>query len=181
MTELSVKDLHEFITNQLSNRVLRLYKSHHIITEADLQSHVHHMLSSFISKRESKHGYNKVLNKPFFKELQLYPDIVIFRNKKPWIIFELKEKKKVNKDKLQIEYNDFRREKKHFKSLKRGYLLYVAYRGTGKCQVKPKKEDKGFFYEIPIVMESKIKSKFKLDKWIDNRKFWAKYAKEKKN
>lgn len=175
MSKPNLTEVHAFVIGKLANRIFRLFKSHHIITEGDLQSHVHHMLSSFIKKNTEEHDDYKILNKPYFKELRLFPDVVIFRNNKPWIVFELKEKKsKAKKEKMLLEYRDFRKLKAKNKTIERGYLIYAAIRGTSEPLLKPVAD----FYEIPIVLEAKIHNRLKLDQWLGKRKILAKYFKE---
>ena len=158
MAKLGIKEFHKYMKNDLSKEILKRYESFLILSEADLQSHVWQILSEFFRKIESKPGLHKILNKPYLEELDLHPDLVVFRRNKPWVIIELKERKRLKQRTASKEFQRLIKAREHFKSkhdykLKRGYLLYVSRYGGEKVLSGTKGKGARFFFEIPIILE----------------------------
>jgi hypothetical protein len=180
MAKPTIKEFHNYMNNDLPKEILKRYKSFLVLSEADLQSHVWQILYKFFRKIESKPGLHKILNKPYLQEINIHPDLVVFRRDKPWIIIELKERKRFKQRTASKESQRLIKARKHFKSkydykLKRGYLLYVSRYGDGKVLSGPKGEGTRFFFEIPIILES-FRNTDDIKKWEKEFKKWAKYV-----
>lgn len=114
MTKPGVKELHTYITGDLCKEIFWRYVGFLILSEADLQSHMCQLLSDFLKEHESKAGLHKVLNKPYLKDLNIHPDLVIFRRGRPWIVIELKEGKRLKEITASKEYARLIKMKEHF-------------------------------------------------------------------
>jgi hypothetical protein len=177
MSKPSIKELHKFMTEDLRKEILQHYLDYLILSEADLQSHVWQILSGFLKEKQSKKELHKVLNKPYLKELNVYPDLVVFRHGKPWVIIELKETKQIKQKTIDEEFDLLIEMKEHFESTKRGYLLHVSRYKSKKGLKGPKGAGAYFLYEIPIVLEDVLIPN-KIKEWEEGRKKWAKYVHE---
>jgi|SRR5580698_8374726 hypothetical protein len=94
MSKLGVRQFHKFMRGPFRESIRRAYRSHRIFCEADLQSYAWHAIRRFLRRNEEAPGKFRVLNKPFMRACQgTYPDLVVFRGRKPWAVIELKEGK----------------------------------------------------------------------------------------
>jgi len=175
MAKPSIKEAHAYLTNYLKKEIFRRYRSYLILSEADLQAHVWQILSDFFSNNESEEGLHKVLNKPYIKELNIHPDLVVFKRDEPRIVIELKEKQEIKEKDAYKDYQRLLKMKDHFKPVQRCYFLYVSRYGSGK--ILPSK--RGFF-EVPIVLEDLLTTS-EIKEWEDGRKQWAKYVHARKD
>lgn len=179
MSEPNLTAVDKFIKETLSKKILDRYMSFQIISERDLQSHVSVILYDYFKKTQNKPELLNILTEPHLKELGLKkPDIVVFRHRKPWIAIELKEKKKLKLRTAENQRERLLRMRDIFPTLKRGYLLYVARKGTGKM-VKGFKNEGRYFCEIPIVLATEMNKmdKEELRSWERQHKYWDKYSK----
>ena len=134
------------------------------------------MLYDYFQKSQTKPELLNILTEPHLKELgRKKPDIVVFRHRKPWIVIELKEKKELKPSTAENQRERLLGMRKIFPTLKRGYLLYIVRKSTGKVIRGPKKDGKYFFYEIPIVLANMDKEKSR--SWTEQYKYWNKYSK----
>ena len=106
MTKPTIKEFHNYVYGKLSKKILKKYRSFQILSESDLQSYVWYYISKYLRNTETEKGLHKVHNNHYIKELDIHPDIAIFRRKKPWIIFELKEGRKLKKPTVLKEFRD---------------------------------------------------------------------------
>lgn len=179
MKKLGIKQIHNFISTELPERIFEKYRNYEILSEADLQSHVWDLLSKYFAENEEKLGLYKVLNKPYFKEVRIHPDLVIFRRGKPFITIELKEWRKPKQESAKRELQRLINAKQHFNEhheykIKRGYLIYLSWYNVGRIIDGPKGNAARFFFEIPIVPENF--STTELKNWKSGFKKWAKYV-----
>jgi hypothetical protein len=157
--------------------ILKSYKACQILTEGDLQSFAWYRIRQFLKKAKGTTEF-RVLNKPFLRESHTYPDLVVFRNGKPWAAIELKESKRLPEKTAEKEREKLKLARKAYSSLKRGYLVYVARYGDKRTLHGSKGENAYYFSEVPIVM---WKSKAGADReWTRTFKGWSKYAPEPK-
>ncbi len=175
MSKPRLTELHKFMTESLRKEILRRYLDYLILSEADLQSHVWQILSDFLTEKQDQKEIHKVLNQPYLRKLTAYPDLVIFRHGNPWVIIELKEKKRIKQKTIDVESELLIDLKKHFKSIKRCYILYVS-RHKPKVGVKAPKGAR--LYLIPVVLEDIFPS-YKIREYEKGFKKWAKYVGEK--
>lgn len=162
----------------IAKEVRDRYWNYHILSEADLQAVVWQLIHLFISKHDPQFETFKILNKPYLKGLRIHPDIVVFENRKPWVVIELKEGKKLNPTAAKADWERLIESKKAFRA-KRGYLFYVARYGTQKILSGPKKKGAKFFFEVPVVLEF-IYPEARIKQWEQEYRFWAKYSEKSK-
>jgi len=118
-----------------------------------------------------------VLNKPYFKKFNLYPDIVVFKREKPWVLIELKEMRLFNDRSANKEREKILRLRRLIKDTqakypRQGYLIWVARKGKGKIFYGPKGEGARFLFTIPIILNMENE---KLEKWREIFRRFSKY------
>ena len=87
-----------------------------------------------------------MLNKPFLRDCKTYPDLVVFRGKKPWAVIELKESKKLTLTGASAERKKLTQARKKL-DYRRGYLVYVAREGENRALHGPKGRAAYHFFE----------------------------------
>jgi hypothetical protein len=91
-----IKEFDTFLRNEFSKRIRESYEKLEILSEADLQAHAWLRIRQFFNEfKESGHRF-RVLNKPYFREAGIHPDLGVFKRRKSWVLIELKERKKVS-------------------------------------------------------------------------------------
>jgi len=116
----------------------------------------------------------RVLNKPYLRALTTYPDLVIFKRQKPWVVIELKEQRQLSRVAAQKEWLKLIKARNALHP-KRGYFIYVARKGSRKVLSGPKGDGARFFFEVPIVLEH-VWTPAKIDAWKIERRLWARYV-----
>jgi len=173
MKQLGIKALNRFLKRELTVEVLEKYWDFQIFSEADLQSIVWKLLSEFITKANSKPGEFLVLNKPYLRGLGIHPDIVVFRDRQPWVVIELKERRVLEERSARKELRRLLKTRVKLRAQK-GYLLYVARYGDGRVLKGPKGKAARFFCEIPIILEA-VRPKESIRRWERVFRYWARY------
>jgi hypothetical protein len=176
MKKLSIKDFHRFMRGAFANSIEHAFKQHHIFCEADLQSFAWQKIKSFLEKHEETKGKFRVLNKPFLRDCRTYPDLVIFRRHKPWVVIELKESRMMTESSAMKERKKLLQARKALQP-KRGYLIYVARFGQRRVLLGSKGKGGYFFFEVPVVLELTMK-KEKIREWAQEFRAWSKYVVE---
>ena len=153
---LGIREFDAFIRGDFKKEIRKAYKSPEIFCESDLQSLAWSLLRDFV--RRSGDGKMRVLNRPYFKDLKLYPDLVVFRRNKPWVVVELKEKKQMGTSSIEKEKNKILhvRDKVrdiHAKYPKRGYLIWVSRYATEQAMKAPKGDGAKFYFEVPVALD----------------------------
>jgi len=177
MKKLGIKEIHNFISKNLKDKIFKNYKNYEILSEADLQSHVWQLLFKYFRKKEEKKGLFRVHNEPYHKELKNHPDLVVYRNDKPYIIIELKEwrssrkKNAANKDVKRLLDAKKHFFEKHKYKIKRGYFMYVSWKPFKNLNEGPKRDGARFLFVIPLVPDDFIPTK----QWKDGFKQRSKY------
>jgi len=174
MAKLSIVQFHHFMRGKFTESVHRAYESHQILCEADLQSFAWHEIRKFLSKNGEASGKFRILNKPFLRECKKYPDLVVFRKNKPWVLLELKESKYLPEKVASGERDKLLEAREELgKKPKRGYLVYVARYGNRRTLHGPKGPGAHYFFEVPIVLAKKGETMD--DDWRHEFKKWSKY------
>lgn len=93
-----------------------------------------------------------MLNKPYFRDVRIHPDIAVFKRTKPWVLLELKERRRLTERSAQKEGARLIEAKKLLRP-KRGYLLYVARYGKGAVLRGRKGPGTKYFFEVPITLQ----------------------------
>jgi hypothetical protein len=171
MKKLGIKEIHNFISTDLKTKISERYFAHEILSEADLQSHVWQLLFEYFRENEEKHGLFAIHCNNYFKELHNHPDLVVYRNNKPYIIIELKEWRAVD----EKRWNSSRKEGAAFKDMqrlldakkyfvekyrvKRGYFMYVSWEPVKALENIVKGEGARFLFSIRLVNEDVTFSK----------------------
>lgn len=179
MQKIGILAFHKFLKNELRVEVLEKYWNYHILSEADLQSVVWHLISTFLSRHDPDGRRFKVLNKPYLRGLRIHPDIVVFRRRKPWVVIELKERKRLSPRSANSERDRLLKSRRLF-GARRGYLIYVARYGDEKLIRGRKGAAARFFFEIPIILDT-MHSLKSIKKWEADFKFWSKYVSDGQN
>ncbi len=174
MSDLSAAQFRRFMRGPFSDSIRKAYKSHQILCEADLQSFAWYRIRQFLKKVGGSRGKFRVLNKPFLRKSKTYPDLVVFKDKTPWAVIELKENRKLPEKTALMERGKLRLARGSYAELKRGYLVYVARYGERRALPGPKGDNAYYFSEVPVVM---WRGKAGADKeWIKEFRSWSKYA-----
>jgi len=175
MKKLGITKFHDFMRGQFAKSIEKTYMSYHIFCEADLQSYAWQEITNFVRRNEEKRGKFRVLNQPFLRGLRMFPDLVVFRGKKPWVVIELKESKRLMATDAKAERKKLRgvRKKLHHK---RGYLVYVARYGNERVLRGPKGRGNAYhFFEVPIVLELAMRNRRKVQEWAKGFRRWSKH------
>jgi hypothetical protein len=177
MSKLGVRQFHKFMRGPFRESIRRAYRSHRIFCEADLQSYAWHAIRRFLRRNEEAPGKFRVLNKPFMRACQgTYPDLVVFRGRKPWAVIELKEGKSLPELRASTERKKLLDARRALGlEPKRGYLVYVARYGSKRALSGPKAEGAHYFFEVPIVLELSM-TRPELDDWKKEFGLWSKYV-----
>jgi hypothetical protein len=172
--KLGIRAIHNFIKGGFRRNILKGYQGHEIVTEGDLQAFTWVLIRNFLRKYDPTNERLRVLNKPYLRDLSAFPDLVIFKRGKPWIVIELKEQRQLTAATAEKERDKLVRARKVLQA-KRGYLIYVAMKGERKAYTGPKGEGARFFYEVAIILEHGW-DKEKVDSWREERRKWNKYV-----
>jgi hypothetical protein len=178
MRRLSIKDFHNFMRGSFAKSIGRAYKSHHIFCEADLQSLAWYEISRFLQQHEEANGKFRVLNKPFLRDCKkTFPDLVVFRKRRPWVVVELKESKRLTLASATAERQKLA-EARQVLNDKRGYLVYVARTGERRALLGPKGKDNAYhFFEVPIILSlMPNQDEGKVATWAEKFRNWSKYV-----
>jgi hypothetical protein len=164
MKTLGIKEIHDFISTELKDEITERYYNHEILSEADLQSNIWQLLFDYFQSNEQKESFTIHCNH-YLKELRTHPDLVIFKNGKPYIIIELKEWRAIDLNKWSSSRkkekadNDIKRllaaEEKYFEKhrVKRGYFMYVSWKPVIIQEEGIRGKNARFLSEIRFVKE----------------------------
>jgi len=169
-----IKELHRFIRDNFEKELRDAYVRYSIASEADLQAIAWLLLREFLKAYDPTETKLKVLNKPYFKDLGIHPDLAVFRKGKPWVLLELKERKKLTALSARKEWKRLIKAKELLRP-KRAYLVYVARWGSGKVLTGPKGAGAKFFFEIPITLED-VWLPRRIEEWERGFRKWSKYV-----
>jgi hypothetical protein len=140
-----IKEFHKFMFDgEFGKELRKVYLAYGILSEADLQAFAWMLICDFVKEHGSAQKF-KVLNKPYFKDLRIHPDIAIFRKEKPWVLVELKESRRLTERSAQKEWDRLILAKKRMRA-KKGYLVYVARWGDKKILRGRKGKGAKFFF-----------------------------------
>jgi len=174
MAKLGVRQFHKFMRGSFAKSIGRAYKSHQIFCEADLQSYAWHVIAQFLKKNEEEQGKFRVLNKPFLRDCnKTYPDLVVFRRRKPWAVIELKEGRSLPELRASAERDKLVAARKIKPKL--GYLVYVARYGAKRALQGAKGDGARYFFEVPVVLSLSM-DKSGLRDWTEEFRRWSKYV-----
>jgi hypothetical protein len=149
--KIGLRNLHAFIVKKLPGRLLRRYKRYEILNERELEFLVSKEIKRFVRQDDEK-GRLSVHNCLFLKDSRTYPDVIVMKKGKPWIVIELKEKGNIQ----EVTVFDERAKILHIKEhsgLKRAYVMYIGRWGKHRKIGGPKGEFRHWFYEVPITLE----------------------------
>ncbi len=137
MSDLSAAQFRSFMRGPFSDSIRKAYKSHQILCEADLQSFAWYRIRQFLKKVGGSRGKFRVLNKPFLRKSKTYPDLVVFKDKTPWAVIELKENRKLPEKTALTEREKLRLARESYAELKRdiSFMWRVTENG-GHCSVQ---------------------------------------------
>ena len=168
-----IKEFHNFMVDgEFAKELRKAYLAYEILSEADLQAVAWMLIRDFLGNHGSPKTL-RVLNKPYFKDLRIHPDIAIFRKEKPWVLIELKEGRRLTERSAHREWRRLILAKRHMQARK-GYLVYVARWGDKKTLRGPKGKGAKFFFEVPIILRS-VMTKTEVTEWEKEFKSRAKY------
>jgi hypothetical protein len=153
--KIGIRDIHRFLTDVVPQEVIGRYRKFKLLNESDFSRDLTNRISRFL-KREDDPTRLTVTNCLYCEPSNTYPDIVIRKRNKPWVVIELKEKKKLDAATLEAEKSKMLRQHKALAITKRGYFMYLARYGKHRL-LKNKKEYRYWFYEVPITLERNAK------------------------
>jgi len=175
-----IRDFHRFAKGDFKRQLLTRYKRLEILTEADLQAYACELLRKFFRSNDPTGKRFRILNKPFFREIGIHPDVAVFKRGKPWVLFEIKERRDLPERAARKERNrllEVRQALRGDTRPKRAYLLYAVRRGKKRALPGPKGEGTRYFFEIPIVLQGTW-SIDRIKRWEREHKKWSKYTSE---
>jgi hypothetical protein len=164
METLGIKEIHNFISTELKNEISERYFNHEILSEADLQSNIWQLLFDYFQSNAKRESFTIHCNH-YLKELRTHPDLVIFKNGKPYIIIELKEWRSIDlkkwksskkKEKADYDINRLLDAENHFfekHRVKRGYFMYVSWKPVVIQEEGIRGKNARFLSEIRFVKE----------------------------
>lgn len=148
---IGIQQVHRFLTLEIPHRVVIRYKNLKILNEADFSREATNRIARFLRQDDDPKRLS-VTNCPYCMPSKTYPDIVIWKRHKPWVIVELKEKRRLDTVTLASEKSKMLRQHKALRTTKRGYFMYLAR--YGKHRLLRHKQEYGYwFYEVPITLE----------------------------
>ncbi|HKV04373.1 MAG TPA: hypothetical protein VJO53_04605 [Candidatus Acidoferrales bacterium] len=171
-----IKEFHSFILDDFAKQLRKAYFGFEILSEADLQAVAWHAIRGFIESHSSSRKF-KVLNKPYFKDLRIHPDLAIFYKDKPIVLIELKERRKLSQNVARKEWKRLIEIKKKTKA-KRGYLAYVARWGKRKTLSGKKGKGAKYFFEVPVTLEA-VHTRAEVVEWEEQFSRKAKFILQK--
>lgn len=169
-----IKEFHAFMKGSFSKHIREAYEELRILSEGDLQAQAWFLIQQFFQDCGPTGKKFKVLNKPYFKDVRIHPDIAVFRRSKPWMLLELKERKRLTERSARKEWNRLIKARKVLRP-KRGYLIYVARYGNGAVLRGPKGVGAKYFFEVPIVLEDYWTPQ-RITQWEQGFKKWSKFV-----
>src|SRR5437879_1072206 len=98
------REFHEFVKGPFAKQIREAYEKLQILSEADLQAYASQLIQKFFQESVAPNGKFKVMNKPYFKDLGIHPDIAVFKRNKPWVLLELKERRKLTERSARKEW-----------------------------------------------------------------------------
>jgi hypothetical protein len=137
--------------------LLESYKQYEILSETDLQAIAYQLVADYLVQQDPDRQVFQVFNRLYLKDVRIHPDIVIFRRNKPWVLFELKERRR----RLPVRVATKERERlikareilrQGGLKARRGYLIYVAPFGGRRALLGPKGRGARYFFEVPILL-----------------------------
>jgi hypothetical protein len=147
---IGIPQVHRFLTKDVPPRVVTRFREFKLLNESDFSREVTNRIARFL-KQDDDPTRLTVTNCLYHQPSKTYPDITIRKRNKPWVIVELKEKRKLDTRTLESEKSKMQRQHRIL-GTKRGYFVYLAR--YGKHRLLRNKEEYGYwFYEVPITLE----------------------------
>ena len=148
---IGIQQVHQFLTLEIPRRVVIRYKNLKILNESDFSREATNHIAKFLRQDDDPKRLS-VTNCLYCKPSKTYPDIVISKRQEPWVIVELKEKRRLDAVTLESEKSKMLRQQEALRTTKRGYFMYLAR--YGKHRLLRQKQEYGYwFYEVPITLE----------------------------
>ncbi|MGH9858972.1 MAG: hypothetical protein ACRD5F_02990 [Candidatus Acidiferrales bacterium] len=169
-----IKEFHAFLRGPFRKSIRETYEKYLILSEADLQAFAWSLIVEFFRENDPTGRRFRVLNKPYCKDLRIHPDLAVFKRSKPWVLVELKERRKLSVRSAKREWKRLIRAREHL-CPKRAYLVYVARYGDSKALDGPKGKGARYFFELPIVLEDSW-TRERIQAWEPEFKKWSKFA-----
>jgi len=147
-------DLIEFIESQLKIEIIKEVKSLKIFNESDLHCNLYRYLNTFLTAKSNNW---LIKNSPKLHDMRS-PDFLIYFNKTPIILFELKCKiwnkakhfPENNKGELKDDKSKIIKFKRKYKTIQRAYIFAVFDAYPEKVHSFRKDSDRHYYREIYI-------------------------------
>ncbi len=169
-----IKDFHAFVSGRFRKSIRESYEKYLILSEADLQAYAWSLIVDFFREHDPTGLRFRVLNKAYCKDLRIHPDLAVFKKGKPWVLLELKERRKLSGRSANKEWKRLIRAREHLRP-KRAYLVYVARYGESKALHGPKGKGARYFFELPVVLEDSW-TRERIQAWEPEFKKWSKFV-----
>jgi hypothetical protein len=168
--KIGLRELHVFITNELPKTLLKQYKKLQILNESDLQYEVAFELRRFLRHDgdKSRLALHNCLSCSGSNG-RTYPDVLIMKRNKPWVVIELKEKSQIKQLTAEEEREKIGRQRKTLKA-KRGYLIYLGRWGKHRAMHYSKGPYGFWFYEVPATLERDGMPTEKIERNLDSER-----------
>ena len=171
-----VRDFDTFLRGAFAKKLTRAYENFEIFCEADLQ-----FVACLLIRRYLKGFRNpnlRVLNKPYFQKLDVYPDLVVFRRNKPWLLIELKESSVLRQAAAVRDRDKLLKIGKLVSAVKEGYpkrayLVWVGRRSSD-YELPRSKRAARYFSEIKLALDSRRHPDW-IREWRQKFRPWARY------
>jgi hypothetical protein len=169
-TSTAIKDY--LLGPEFRRRLVRRYKRFEILAEGGLRDAVAYLLRNMLGKIGGTAKGYRVTCEVRLADTNVVPDILIFRNGKPRIWIELKDTGSFNRRAAEADWKKLQTLCPKYPTVKTGYFIYVARRGSQEFPIKRTRETLRF-WAIPIILENYMGSDFQ--KWNEKYKTLAHY------
>jgi hypothetical protein len=158
--EITPQKLDNFMKGRFSNKIRKAYRKNSILHESDLQAYAWMYVREFLGDRGRRQGEYRVFNQRRVQagkgrqKVRSHPDLVILKNKAPWVLIELKAPgKQLNEKSCKAVENYL--ENTSDDRIRRTYLVWVAKNNNR----QPRSSRR--FREIPIILGKLSDAEFK--------------------
>ncbi len=164
-----IRRFDEFLTGPFKRSLLQKYKQFQILSEGDLQSNAWLLIRRFIA-RYPKEDYT-VHNLRYCRATHSFPDLLVFRRKRPFVVIELKEKRNLSSSVASRDWKKLEKARTKLHA-KRGYLVFLGRYGVRRNLERPRGKN---IFEIAISLETEFHSACRVNEWDKEFRRKAKY------
>jgi hypothetical protein len=142
-------------SEEFRDDLVRLYTQFEILSEAGLRTAVANLLCAKIRELGHPSEVYRVSCETRLANLNVIPDVLIWKGKHPRIWIELKDTRGFNRKKAEDDWQKLQKYCKQCLTVKAGYLIYVARLNGREFPIKRSRKTLRH-WPIPIVLEPHI-------------------------